>query len=69
MSIQEHKCKHPLGQCKIVDVGTTPNVNMPNSFNIVLDEDDDTKCHVLQFEPGYKEKYESLVLSLIGLKS
>ena len=39
------KCPHPYGRCKIM---RTSDIQV-NGFNVVLDGDDETLCHVLQF--------------------
>ena len=41
-------CPHGNDGCIVVKTGTTPEVDLPNSFNLVMDADDATKCHVLQ---------------------
>ena len=53
-------CPHPVGQCRLVQAVDI----QPNSFNVVQDKDEPRVCHVLQFEPDYKEKYESIVSSI-----
>lgn len=59
MSIDTAKreCPHN-GNCKLIKAGVTPNVDLPNGFNIVLDEADTTLCHVLQFK---SDRYDTLV--------